>query len=176
MIRWYTQAWLQVNRQHGGRRTCVGAALKVEGVILQSIIFEDDKTVHSGGSSIRRTRRTPPPLIGENIAFSCIFWNKVKVTILVQPKCGLRPLLLHILDPPLVHLATSPLHFTSRPKCMPVSMDPGVTIVNPTEISVVCGYVTWRMTTEISVMYGSEGDKTTIMVYNKETCSCVLTL
>ena len=28
----------------------------------------------SGGSSIGRTRRTsPPPIIGENIAFSCIF-------------------------------------------------------------------------------------------------------
>ena len=115
MIRWYTPAWLQVHRQHGGRRTCVGAALKVEGVILQSIIFEDDKTVHSGGSSIGRTRRTPPPpLIGENIAFSCILGNKVKVTILFQPKCGLRPLLLHILDPPLVHLTTSPLHFQAK--------------------------------------------------------------
>ena len=55
----------------------------------------------SGGSSIGRTRRTPP-LIGEKIAFSSIFWNKVKLTILFQPKCGLRPFLLHILDPPLV--------------------------------------------------------------------------
>ena len=33
-------------------------------------------------------------------------------------------------------------HFTSRPKCMPGSRDPGVTIVNPTEISVMYGYVT----------------------------------
>ena len=49
----------------------------------------------------------PPPLIGENIAFSCIFLNKVKLTIFLQPKCGLRPLLLHILDPPL-YVATIP--------------------------------------------------------------------
>ena len=48
-----------------------------------------------------------PPLIGENIAFSCIFFNKVKLTIFFQPKCGLRPLLLHILDPPL-YVATIP--------------------------------------------------------------------
>ena len=34
------------------------------------------------------------------------------------------------------------LHITSRPKCMPGSRDPGVTIVNPTEISVIYGYVT----------------------------------
>ena len=33
----------------------------------------------------------------------------------------------------------------------------GVTIVNPTEISVMYGYVPWQMTTEIPVMYGSEG-------------------
>ena len=32
-------------------------------------------------------------------------------------------------------------HFTSRPKCMSGSRDPGVTIVNPTEISVMYGYV-----------------------------------
>ena len=49
----------------------------------------------------------PPPPIGKNIAFSCIFLNKVKLTIFFQPKCGLRPLLLHILDPPL-HVATIP--------------------------------------------------------------------
>ena len=48
-------------------------------------------------------------------------------------------------------------HFTSRPKSMPGSRDPGVPIVNPTGISVMYGYVTWRMMTEISVMYGSEG-------------------
>ena len=39
------------------------------------------------------------------------------------------------------------------------SRDPGVTMVNPTDISVMYGYVTRRMTTEISVMYGSEGVK-----------------
>ena len=33
-------------------------------------------------------------------------------------------------------------HFTSRPKCMSGSRDPGVTKVNPTEISVMYGYVT----------------------------------
>ena len=49
----------------------------------------------------------PPPLISENIAFSCIFLNKVKLTIFFQPKCGLRPILLHILDPPL-YVATIP--------------------------------------------------------------------
>ena len=32
--------------------------------------------------------------------------------------------------------------FTSRPKCMPGSRDSGVTIVNPTEINVMYGYVT----------------------------------
>ena len=32
--------------------------------------------ITSGGSSIGRSRRTPPPLIGENIAFSCIFLIK----------------------------------------------------------------------------------------------------
>ena len=35
-----------------------------------------------------------------------IFWNKVKLTPLFQPKCGLRPLLLHILDPPLTPFLT----------------------------------------------------------------------
>ena len=39
------------------------------------------------------------------------------------------------------------------------SRDPSVTIVNPTEIPVMYGYVTWRMTTEFFVMYGSEGVK-----------------
>ena len=38
-------------------------------------------------------------------------------------------------------------HFTSRLKCMSGSRDPGVTIVNPTEISVMYGYV----------IYGSKG-------------------
>ena len=33
-------------------------------------------------------------------------------------------------------------HFTSRPKCMPGSRNPGVIIVNPTEIPVMYGYVT----------------------------------
>ena len=33
-------------------------------------------------------------------------------------------------------------HFTSKPKCMSGSSDPGITIVNPTEISVMYGYVT----------------------------------
>ena len=50
----------------------------------------------SGGSSIGRSRRT-----SENNAFSCIFRNKVKLAHLFRPKCGLRPLLLHILDSPL---------------------------------------------------------------------------
>ena len=40
---------------------------------------------------------------------------------------------------------------------MPGFRDLGVTVVNPTEISVMYGYITWRMTMEISVMYGSEG-------------------
>ena len=40
---------------------------------------------------------------------------------------------------------------------MPGSEDPCVTIVNPREISVMYGYVTGRMTTEIPVMYGSKG-------------------
>ena len=31
--------------------------------------------------------------------------------------------------------------FTSRPKCIPGSTDPGITIVNPTEISVMYGYI-----------------------------------
>ena len=49
---------------------------------------------------------------------------------------------------------------------MPGSRDPGVTIVNPTEISIMYGYVTWRMTTEIYVMYGSEGVKSnTKLIY-----------
>ena len=38
----------------------------------------------------------PPPFIGENI-----FLNEDKLTSFSQPKCGLRPRLLHILDPPL---------------------------------------------------------------------------
>ena len=46
--------------------------------------------------------------------------------------------------------------FTSRPKCMPGSRDPDVTIVNPTKISVMYGYVTWGITAKISFMYGSE--------------------
>ena len=33
-------------------------------------------------------------------------------------------------------------HFTSRPKCMPGSCDPGITILNPMGISVMYGYVT----------------------------------
>ena len=39
--------------------------------------------------------------------------------------------------------------FTSTPKCMPGSRDPGVTIVNPTEISFMFGYVHWPRTIEI---------------------------
>ena len=31
--------------------------------------------------------------------------------------------------------------FTSRPKCIPGSRDPGITIVNPTEIPVMYGYI-----------------------------------
>ena len=31
--------------------------------------------------------------------------------------------------------------FTSRPKCIPGSKDPGITIVNPTEIPVMYGYI-----------------------------------
>ena len=57
------------------------------------------------------------------------------------------------------HITMSLNHFTSRLKCMPGFGDPGVTIVNPTEISVMYGYVTWWMTMEISIMYGSEGVK-----------------
>ena len=45
-------------------------------------------------------------------------------------------------------------HFTSRLKCMSGVRDPGVTIVNPTKIPVMYGYITWRMTMKISVMYG----------------------
>ena len=40
---------------------------------------------------------------------------------------------------------------------MPGSTDPGVTIVNPTGISVMYRYIHCRMTTGIFVMYGSEG-------------------
>ena len=54
----------------------------------------------SGGSSIGRTRRTPPSLIGENIAFSCIFLNKVKLTPLFSAKMWLTP-------PPLVHFGSA---------------------------------------------------------------------
>ena len=44
-----------------------------------------------------RTRRTPPPpLIGGNIAFSCSFWNKVKLTPLFSVKMWLTP-------PPFAH-------------------------------------------------------------------------
>ena len=59
----------------------------------------------SGGSSIGRTRRTPPPLLDENIAFSCIFWNKVKLTPLFSAKMWLTP-------PPLAHSgsATAYIH------------------------------------------------------------------
>ena len=39
--------------------------------------------------------------------------------------------------------------FTSRPKYIPGSRDPGITIVNPTEISVMYGYIYRRMTTEL---------------------------
>ena len=49
----------------------------------------------SGGSSIGRIRRTPP-VIGENIEFSCIFLNKVKLTPLFSAKMWLTP-------PPLAH-------------------------------------------------------------------------
>ena len=72
---------------------------------LDSFIAHHDYTVADPTyptGYIQRTRRTPPPPYCENIAVSCIFWNKVKLTILFQPKCGLRPLLLHILDPPLL--------------------------------------------------------------------------
>ena len=40
---------------------------------------------------------------------------------------------------------------------MPGFRDPGVTIVNAKEISVMYGCVTGRRTTEISIMYGNEG-------------------
>ena len=57
----------------------------------------------SGGSSIGRTRRTPPPpLLVKILNFHAFFLNIVKLTALFQPKCSLRPLLLHILDPPLL--------------------------------------------------------------------------
>ena len=46
-----------------------------------------------------------------------------------------------------------------RSACRDPGMDPGLTIVNPTAISVMYGYLTWQMTTEISVMYGIEGVK-----------------
>ena len=49
--------------------------------------------------------------------------------------------------------------FTFRPKCMLGSRDPGVNVVNLIEISVMYGYVHWQMTTEFSVMYGSEKAK-----------------
>ena len=45
---------------------------------------------------------------------------------------------------------------------MPGSRDPDVTIVNPTEIPVMYSYITRRITTEIPVMYGSEGVKVCI--------------
>ena len=48
--------------------------------------------------------QAPPPLFGENIAFSCIFLNKVKLIPLFSAKMWLTPPpLLHILDPPLLH-------------------------------------------------------------------------
>ena len=47
--------------------------------------------------------------------------------------------------------------FTSKPKCMPGSRDPGVTIVNPMYVWLrMYGYVTWGITAKISFMYGSE--------------------
>ena len=55
------------------------------------------------------------------------------------------------------------LHIHKPFKHMPGSRDPGVTIANPTEISAMYGYVTWRRKTEISVMYGSEGVKTVLL-------------
>ena len=63
-----------------------------------------------------------------------------------------------------IHTLPSFDHFTSKPKCMSGSSEPGITIVNPTEISVMYGYVTRQMTTEISVMYGSERVKTFEMI------------
>ena len=69
----------------------------------------------SGESGIGRSRRrTPPPpywwkycifmhppLLVKILHFHAFFWEKVKLTSLFQPKCGLRPHLLHILDSPL---------------------------------------------------------------------------
>ena len=49
----------------------------------------------------------PLPLLVIILHFHAFFFNKVKLTIFFQPKCGLRPLLLHILDPPL-YVATIP--------------------------------------------------------------------
>ena len=64
-----------------------------------------DDDVSSGGSSIGCSRRTPPPFITENIAFSCIFRKKVKLTPVFSAKMwSTPPPLLHILDSPLVRV------------------------------------------------------------------------
>ena len=52
----------------------------------------------------------------------------------------LRSNVVELCQPKIVTVFFNP--FTSRPKCMPGSMDPGVTIVNPTRIFVMYGYVT----------------------------------
>ena len=114
--------------------------------------------------------------------YTCNYWNISKncisllpLVIMFWPSCGAWRSQKHncnlrysnrLHTPKLVRKHISHLiiwllvnHFTSRPECMPGSRDPCVTIVNPTEISIMYSYVTWRMTTEISVMYGSEGVK-----------------
>ena len=55
-------------------------------------------TVHSGGFSIGRTRRTPPPptLLVKIFHFQAFFWHKVKLTPLFSAKMWLTP-------PPLAH-------------------------------------------------------------------------
>ena len=50
----------------------------------------------SGGTSIGRTRRTPPPLLVKILYFHAFFWNKVKLTPLFSAKLLLTP-------PPLAH-------------------------------------------------------------------------
>ena len=47
-----------------------------------------------------------------------------------------------ISETPTWHMYLCMIHlFTSRPKCILGSRDPGITIVNPTEISVMYGYI-----------------------------------
>ena len=64
-----------------------------------------DRDYHQWRIQHRAYPAYAPPLLGENLAFSCIFWNKVKLTPFFSAKIWLTP-------PPLAHSGSATDHPT----------------------------------------------------------------